>query len=112
MATAAGDTSFTVADLRELRVSILLHAVGGVAVLLWAMGAALDRDSADRDLPVWRGCRVIGDGEIFLMNWQSADSFDGRYVGPLPVTTIIDRALPLWIDEEGDGRYEWRAPTR
>jgi len=77
-----------------------------------AMGAALDRDSADRDLPVWRGCRVIGDGEIFLMNWQSADSFDGRYVGPLPVTTIIDRALPLWTDEEGDGRYEWRAPTR
>jgi conjugative transfer signal peptidase TraF len=76
------------------------------------MGAALDRDSAGRDLPVWHGCRVIAPGEIFLMNWQSADSFDGRYVGPLPVTTIIGRALPLWTDEEGDGRYEWRAPTR
>lgn len=36
MATIAGDPSFTVADLRELRVSILIHAIGGVAVLLWA----------------------------------------------------------------------------
>jgi conjugative transfer signal peptidase TraF len=76
------------------------------------MGAALDRDSHGRDLPVWQGCRIVADGEIFLMNWQSADSFDGRYVGPLPVTTIIGRALPLWTDEEGNGRYEWRAPTR
>jgi|TARA_A100001391_G_scaffold205448_1_gene206402 conjugative transfer signal peptidase TraF len=77
-----------------------------------AMGVALDRDSAGRELPVWQGCRVVAEGEIFLMNWQSADSFDGRYVGPLPVTAIIGRALPLWTDEEGDGRYEWRAPTR
>ena len=76
------------------------------------MGMALERDSAGRDLPVWHGCRTIADDEIFLMNWQSADSFDGRYVGPLPVTAIIGRALPLWTDEEGDGRYEWRAPTR
>ena len=46
------------------------------------------------------------------MNWQSADSLDGRYFGPLPDATIIGRALPLWTDEEGDGRYEWRPPTR
>jgi len=76
------------------------------------MGAALERDSAGRELPAWHGCRIIARDELFLMNWQSADSFDGRYVGPLPVTTIIGRALPLWTDEEGDGRYEWRAPTR
>ena len=76
------------------------------------MGDALERDRMGRDLPVWQGCRVVAEGEIFLMNWQSADSFDGRYVGPLPVTAIIGRALPLWTDEEGDGRYEWRAPTR
>ena len=46
------------------------------------------------------------------MNWQSADSLDGRYFGPLPVKSIIGRAVPLWTDEEGDGRYEWRARTR
>lgn len=75
------------------------------------MGEALERDSVGRDLPVWQGCRVIGDGEIFLMNWQVRDSLDGRYFGPIPADSVIGRALPLWTDEEGDGRYEWRAPT-
>ena len=76
------------------------------------MGAALDRDRIGRDLPVWQGCRVIGDGEIFLMNWEVRDSLDGRYFGPIPASSVIGRALPLWTDEEGDGRYEWRAPTQ
>ncbi|MFZ5747143.1 MAG: S26 family signal peptidase [Pseudomonadota bacterium] len=75
------------------------------------VGEALDRDRLGRELPVWRGCRVIADGEIFLMNWQVRDSLDGRYFGPIPTSSVIGRALPLWTDEEGDGRYEWRAPT-
>lgn len=75
------------------------------------MGEALERDSHGRDLPVWQGCRVIGDGEIFLMNGQVRDSFDGRYFGRIPASSVIGRALPLWTDEEGDGRYEWRAQT-
>ena len=76
------------------------------------MGEALERDRIGRDLPVWEGCRVIGDGEIFLMNGQVRDSLDGRYFGPIPANSIIGRALPLWTDEEGDGRYQWRAPTQ
>ncbi len=76
------------------------------------MGEALERDRIGRDLPVWQGCRVIGDGEIFLMNWEVRDSLDGRYFGPIPASSVIGRALPLWTDEEGDGRFEWRAPTR
>jgi type IV secretory pathway protease TraF len=32
------------------------------------------------------------------MNRQSAASFDGRYFGPLPITTIVGRADPLWIE--------------
>ncbi len=75
------------------------------------MGDALERDRIGRDLPVWQGCRVIGDGEIFLMNGQVRDSLDGRYFGPIPASSVIGRALPLWTDEEGDGRYQWRAPT-
>ena len=75
------------------------------------MGDALERDRIGRDLPVWQGCRVIGDGELFLMNWDVRDSLDGRYFGPIPASSVIGRALPLWTDEEGDGRYEWRAPT-
>jgi conjugative transfer signal peptidase TraF len=75
------------------------------------MGEALERDSLGRELPVWQGCRTIGGGEIFLMNWDVPDSLDGRYFGPIPSDSVIGRALPLWTDEEGDGRYEWRAPT-
>src|SRR5690606_34287394 len=68
-------------------------------------------DRVGRDLPVWQGCRVIGDSEIFLMNGQVRDSLDGRYFGPIPASSVIGRAIPLWTDEEGDGRHEWRAPT-
>jgi len=75
------------------------------------MGEALDRDSLGRDLPVWQGCRVIGDGQLFLMNGEVRDSLDGRYFGPIPAASVIGRAVPLWTDEEGVGRYEWRAPT-
>jgi len=75
------------------------------------MGDALTRDSIGRELPVWQGCRVIADGEIFLMNWDVHDSLDGRYFGPIPASFVIGRVLPLWTDEEGDGRFEWRAPT-
>ncbi len=65
------------------------------------MGQARERDSQGRSLPVWQGCRVVADGEVFLMNWQSAHSLDGRYFGVLPATAIIGRAEPLWTDEEG-----------
>jgi conjugative transfer signal peptidase TraF len=65
-----------------------------------AMGVARERDTRGRPLPVWQGCRVVVDGEVFLMNWQSADSLDGRYFGLLPANAIIGRAEPVWIDEE------------
>jgi conjugative transfer signal peptidase TraF len=76
------------------------------------MGDALDRDHLGRSLPVWQGCRRIAQGELFLMNWSVRDSLDGRYFGPLPTSDVIGRATPLWTDEQGDGRYVWRAPTR
>ncbi|WP_028745383.1 S26 family signal peptidase [Rhizobium mesoamericanum] len=76
------------------------------------MGDALDRDHLGRSLPTWQGCRRIAEGELFLMNWSVSDSLDGRYFGPLPTNTVIGRATPLWTDEQGDGRYVWRAPTR
>jgi conjugative transfer signal peptidase TraF len=64
------------------------------------MGQALDYDSRGRALPAWQGCRVVAGDEVFLMNRQSEDSFDGRYFGPLPVNTIVGRADPLWTREE------------
>lgn len=75
------------------------------------MGAALERDRLGRELPVWQGCRVIAPGQLFLMNWAVRDSFDSRYFGPVPESAVIGRAVPLWTSEDGDGRFEWRAPT-
>ena len=61
-----------------------------------AMGEVRERDSRGRPLPVWAGCDVVGEGELFLMNWQSATSLDSRYFGSMPATVIIGRALPVW----------------
>jgi type IV secretory pathway protease TraF len=44
---------------------------------------------------------VIAGGEVFLMNWQSLDSLDGRYFGTLPMSAIVGKAEPLWTDEGG-----------
>ncbi len=82
-------------------------AVDGLEV-----GEALERDRMGRELLVWRGCRTIAPAELFLMNRGVGDSFDGRYFGPLPAAAVIGRALPLFTDEDGDGRFVWRARTR
>ena len=55
---------------------------------------------------------MIADGQLFLMNIDARDSLDGRYFGSIPASAVIGRALPLWTDEDGDGRFVWRAPTR
>jgi conjugative transfer signal peptidase TraF len=65
-----------------------------------SVGEARAQDSRGRPLPVWQGCHVVADGEVFLMNWQSADSLDGRYFGVLPTSAIIGRAEPLWTSGE------------
>jgi len=62
-----------------------------------AEAQALDRDTRGRKLPVWQGCRTVQLGEVFLMNAAVADSFDGRYFGPVPDSTIIGSATPLWL---------------
>lgn len=64
------------------------------------MGEALDRDGRGRPLPKWQGCRVVREDELFVMNWQSANSLDGRYFGFLPASAVIGRALPVWTSEE------------
>lgn len=64
------------------------------------IGEALSRDRRGRPLPVWQGCRVVGADEVFLMNWQSEDSLDGRYFGLVPQSSVIGKALPMWTREE------------
>src|SRR5467141_2474746 len=98
-------------DLSALRGQTVCRIGRNVSVDTIAMGEALARDRRGRELPVWQGCRTLRLSEIFLMNWDVQDSLDGRYFGPIPKNSIVGRALPLWTDEGGDGRYLWRAPT-
>jgi conjugative transfer signal peptidase TraF len=75
------------------------------------VGEAQDRDHLGRLLPRWSGCRTLAPGNVFLMNPTVPNSLDGRYFGPLPATSIVARAVPLWTDEDDDGRFVWRAAT-
>ena len=64
------------------------------------LGHAHAQDRVGRDLPVWQGCHRLGAGEVFFMNPDAPDSFDGRYFGPLPLTTITARLTPLWTVDD------------
>ena len=80
---------------------------GTITAFDHAYGIARERDSRSRPLPSWQGCRTLAEGEVFLMNWDADDSLDGRYFGPLPIASIVARALPVWTDVDGDGRFHW-----
>lgn len=70
-----------------------------------AIGEARERDSLGRPLPSWQGCRLIAEDEVFLMNREAGNSLDGRYFGPLPLSRVTARIVPLWTDAEDDGRF-------
>jgi len=62
------------------------------------VGERLLHDRSGRPLPAWSGCRLLDDGEVFLLMEGVSDSFDGRYFGPVPTATIVGRLAPLWIE--------------
>lgn len=61
---------------------------------------AREYDRMGRPLPHWDGCRTLTASEVFLVNWNEPASLDGRYFGPLPTSSIVGRATPVWTDEE------------
>jgi len=76
------------------------------------LGTALEHDRLGRPMPVWQGCQRIAEDDVFLMNWDVENSLDGRYFGPIPASSIVGSAVPLWTDEDGSGRFRWRTKTR
>ena len=94
---------------RGVRVFVSMNALAGqtvcrrgdiVSVDGKILALAQDRDRLGRPLPVWQGCHRLGPNEVFLMNPACPDSLDGRYFGPLPVSTVIGRATPLWLPKK------------
>mgnify|MGYP006187440575 FL=1 len=65
-------------------------------------------DNHGRPLPVWRGCRVLGADEFFLLN-AAPDSFDGRYFGPVPASGLIGRVTPILTRDTPDAPLRWRS---
>ena len=91
-----------------LRVPMLKHvaAVEGQRICRSGVAISIDgkrvaearlRDRLGRPLPGWNGCRTLRAGEVFLLNSASAESFDGRYFGPVPVRGIVAVLDPLWL---------------
>lgn len=76
------------------------------------VAVALLRDSRDRPLPVWRGCRTIKAGELLLLNPAVRDSMDGRYLGPLPASGLLGRAIPLLTRDVPGAPLRWRGLVR
>jgi conjugative transfer signal peptidase TraF len=58
-------------------------------------GAVLPRDSEDRELPVYAGCGVLPEGQVFLASHHPR-SFDSRSFGPVDVHTLQGTVTPLW----------------
>jgi len=66
-----------------------LHMDGAqVAVVLAA-------DRLGRPLPSWRQCRLLTDGELFLLSTTNPASFDSRYFGPIQAATVLGIAQPM-----------------
>ncbi|HVA15011.1 MAG TPA: S26 family signal peptidase [Stellaceae bacterium] len=61
-----------------------------------AIAQRLPADSRGRALPAWQGCRVLSDGDVFLLMREVPDSFDGRYFGVTQTTAILGKLVPLW----------------
>lgn len=60
-------------------------------------GDAQSLDHRGRPLPVWQGCQRLAADQVFVMNPAVPRSLDGRYFGPLSLSTIIGRATPVWL---------------
>ena len=60
------------------------------------IATALDKDRHGRVLPRWSGCLTLTRDQVLLLNRDVPDSLDGRYFGPLPTSTIVGQAHPIW----------------
>ncbi len=57
--------------------------------------------AAGLDLPVWQGCRALGDEEVFLLG-DHENSLDGRYFGQVHRQDLDGRAHLVWRSQGKD----------
>ena len=64
------------------------------------VASALPNDGRGRPMASWSGCRALSNGEFFALNADAPTSLDGRYFGPSLLSSVIGRAIPVWIVKE------------
>jgi conjugative transfer signal peptidase TraF len=55
-------------------------------------------DGEGRRMPWWQNCKRLGEDELFLLNEEAANSFDGRYIGISKRSDVIGEASLIWLD--------------
>jgi conjugative transfer signal peptidase TraF len=55
-------------------------------------------DGKGRPMPWWHNCKRLGPDELFLLNEEAANSFDGRYIGISKRSDVIGEARLIWRD--------------
>ena len=61
------------------------------------MADRLARDGQGRPMPRWQGCYRLSKTQVFLINEEAANSFDGRYIGISKTSDTIGKATLLWV---------------
>jgi len=72
---------------------------GAVSINGRVVAEAREVDSRGRALPVWRGCKVLGPDEFFLLT-PHPDSLDGRYFGAMQRSDLVGVARPLMTSDQ------------
>ncbi len=57
---------------------------------------AKNRDHSGRKMPLWRGCKVLNEDELFLLT-RHPGSFAGRYFGVVKSCSVIGTVMPAWL---------------
>jgi conjugative transfer signal peptidase TraF len=60
-------------------------------------GPVYRTDETGLPLPHLEGCQQIIEGQFLPVAVHIKRSFDGRYMGPVPVTRILGLASPIWV---------------
>jgi conjugative transfer signal peptidase TraF len=61
-----------------------------------AVATVLAHDGKHRPLQPWTQCRMLKDGELFLLSDAHQASFDSRYFGPIDASAVLGTARPIW----------------
>lgn len=61
------------------------------------IGSILETDQQGLPLPRLRGEFTIPDGQFLPLSLTYDRSFDGRYFGPVPISSILDSVAPLLV---------------